>query len=179
MSYTGTRRHLKHLTQEANVLQRVQSGKWVWVYNNLNIHQKVRHECQGIFMCIYTCYELLTSDRLPLIDAQCDSTACCWHQISATQLQVHKHTTEKSQFFDDDILLSSEDGEVLVKRAVRYSAPKQESKTLKDFIVKPSYRLIYTCEQYKSLFARTGPALWVLASLYTYHTKEDPLWCHR
>ena len=48
LSYRNTWRYLKLLTQEANFLQRVQSGKWVWVYDNLNIHQKVRHERQGM-----------------------------------------------------------------------------------------------------------------------------------
>ena len=52
MSYHNTWRYLKLLTQEANFLQRVQSGKWVCVYDNLNIHQKVRHERQGMYMCI-------------------------------------------------------------------------------------------------------------------------------
>ena len=48
MSYTW--RHLKDLTQEANFLQRVQSGKWVRVYDNLNIHQRF---AMNTMVCIY------------------------------------------------------------------------------------------------------------------------------
>ena len=32
------------LTTEAKYLQQVQHGKWIWVYDNLNYHQIVRHE---------------------------------------------------------------------------------------------------------------------------------------
>ena len=43
-----------------------------------------------------------------------------------------------------------------------------ERANFSNYIVKPSYHLIYTYKWYKSsLFACTRPALWVLASLYT------------
>ena len=50
-------------------------------------------------------------------------------------------------------------------------AKEQNFSNFSNYIVKPSYHLIYTYKRYKSsLFARTRPALRVLASLYTCHT---------
>ena len=50
-------------------------------------------------------------------------------------------------------------------------AKEQIFSNFSNYIVKPSYHLIYTYKRYKSsLFARTRPALRVLASLYTCHT---------
>ena len=47
MSYTATWNHLRALTQQANLLTKVQSGHWIWAYDNLNIHRPCRHERQG------------------------------------------------------------------------------------------------------------------------------------
>ena len=47
MSYTATWDHLLALTKEANLLSKVQSGHWIWAYDNLNIHLTTRHERQG------------------------------------------------------------------------------------------------------------------------------------
>ena len=34
-------------TTEAQYLEVVRGGHWMWVYDNVNIHQKVRHEREG------------------------------------------------------------------------------------------------------------------------------------
>ena len=47
MSYTATWDYLIKLTQDAKYTEKVQSGHWVWVYDNLNLHQPVRHERVG------------------------------------------------------------------------------------------------------------------------------------
>ena len=47
MSYTATWDHLLAFTQEANLLTKVQTGNWIWAYDNLNIHRVHRHERQG------------------------------------------------------------------------------------------------------------------------------------
>ena len=47
MSYTATWDHLLALTQQAKLTSKVQSGHWIWAYDNLNVHFSTRHECQG------------------------------------------------------------------------------------------------------------------------------------
>ena len=47
MSYQGTWQYLKQLTAEAEYLKVVRTGHWLWVYDNINVHQKVRHEREG------------------------------------------------------------------------------------------------------------------------------------
>lgn len=47
MSYTSTWTYLQKLTHEAKYTEQVQSGHWMWVYDNLNRHQTVRHEREG------------------------------------------------------------------------------------------------------------------------------------
>ena len=58
MSYKATWEHLLSLTQQANVLRKIQTGHWIWAYDNLNVHRITRHERQGEYMyltstCIY------------------------------------------------------------------------------------------------------------------------------
>lgn len=36
------------LTQDAQYAQQIKDGHWIWVYDNLNLHQVVRHEREGI-----------------------------------------------------------------------------------------------------------------------------------
>ena len=47
MSYTSTWAYLMKLTQDAQYAEQVQSGHWLWVYDNLNRHQTIRHEREG------------------------------------------------------------------------------------------------------------------------------------
>ena len=35
------------LTHDAKYTERVQQGHWIWIYDNLNVNQTVRHERQG------------------------------------------------------------------------------------------------------------------------------------
>ena len=46
-SYATTWKYLKQLTQESMYLESIKEGCWLWIYDNLNLHQKVRHERQG------------------------------------------------------------------------------------------------------------------------------------
>ena len=47
MSYTTSWKYLMALTTEAKYQEMIRSGHWMWVYDNLNIHHRVRHERQG------------------------------------------------------------------------------------------------------------------------------------
>lgn len=57
MSYCATWEYLLSLTQEAELLSKVQSGHWLWAYDNLNIHCHARHERQGVHT-LYWCDKL-------------------------------------------------------------------------------------------------------------------------
>ena len=46
MSYTATWDYLLALTQQANLVSKIQSGHWIWAYDNVNIHRSIRHERQ-------------------------------------------------------------------------------------------------------------------------------------
>ena len=47
ISYNRAWQYLRQLTTEARYLEVVTGGHWIWVYDNVNIHQKVRHEREG------------------------------------------------------------------------------------------------------------------------------------
>ena len=47
LSYEATWQYLKQLTREANFTDMVKCGHWIWVYDNLNFRQAVRHERSG------------------------------------------------------------------------------------------------------------------------------------
>lgn len=51
MSYSSTWSYLLKLTEDAQYTERVQDGHWIWVYDNLNLHQVVRHEREGTPRC--------------------------------------------------------------------------------------------------------------------------------
>ena len=58
MSYSSTWEHLLSLTREAELLSKVQSGHWIWAYDNLNIHSHTRHERQGMCTLLPQCREV-------------------------------------------------------------------------------------------------------------------------
>lgn len=45
--YTSIWDYLRQLTTEARYQELVKSGHWMWVYDNLNMQHKVRHEREG------------------------------------------------------------------------------------------------------------------------------------
>ena len=53
LSYRQTWDYLKSLVQQCNFTTQIQQGCWLWVYDNLNIHQRIRHERQGSETCIH------------------------------------------------------------------------------------------------------------------------------
>ena len=55
VSYQGA---WMYLTTESKCLEFVQSGHWLWVYDNLNLHQKVRHEREGMLGYMYNMHML-------------------------------------------------------------------------------------------------------------------------
>ena len=66
MSYQRSWEYLRQLTAEAELLQVVQNGHWLWVYDNVNLHQTVRHEREGINIRtieVYTITTITTVDR--------------------------------------------------------------------------------------------------------------------
>ncbi len=46
-SYHTTWAYLRQLTTEAQYLDVVRDGHWQWVYDNINMYQRIRHERQG------------------------------------------------------------------------------------------------------------------------------------
>ena len=47
VSYSTAWRYLLQLTTEAKYDRAIQEGKWLWVFDNVNFQQRVRHERQG------------------------------------------------------------------------------------------------------------------------------------
>ena len=47
LSYDMTWIYLKKLIEQANYTGQVKQGRWLWVYDNFNMHQTIRHERQG------------------------------------------------------------------------------------------------------------------------------------
>ena len=47
LSYTSTWSYFMKLTDDAKYTECVQQGHWIWIYDNLNLHQSVIHERQG------------------------------------------------------------------------------------------------------------------------------------
>lgn len=58
LSYDMTWQYLRKIINEMDVEAKIKSGHWVWAYDNLNIHQRVRHERMG--ECINHVYILLS-----------------------------------------------------------------------------------------------------------------------
>ena len=50
-SYTTAWKYLRNLTTEARYLDMIRSGHWIWVYDNLNLQQHIRHEREGTVSC--------------------------------------------------------------------------------------------------------------------------------
>ena len=40
--------YLQKLSTEARFLSIIRSGYWMWIFDNLNIHQTIRHEREGL-----------------------------------------------------------------------------------------------------------------------------------
>ena len=49
LSYNATLMYMKRLVDQADYPAQVKQGRWLWVYDNFNMHQTIRHERQGIF----------------------------------------------------------------------------------------------------------------------------------
>ena len=47
MSYDMTWVYLKRMIMEENYVQRVKEGRWLWIYDNFNMHKATRHEREG------------------------------------------------------------------------------------------------------------------------------------
>ena len=47
VSYSTAWRYLIQLTSEAMYDRAIRAGKWLWVFDNVNFQQRVRHERQG------------------------------------------------------------------------------------------------------------------------------------
>ena len=48
LSYDATWQCLRQLIHEAGYLDMIREGHWIWIYDNLNFSQKVRHERSGL-----------------------------------------------------------------------------------------------------------------------------------
>lgn len=49
VSYSTAWRYLRQLITESRCEEMIRTGHWQWVYDNVNIHQRVRHEREGIY----------------------------------------------------------------------------------------------------------------------------------
>ena len=47
---------LKKLTAEAMYIEAIRKDHWLWVYDNFNMHERVRHEREGTHMLIMRQY---------------------------------------------------------------------------------------------------------------------------
>ena len=50
MSYSSTWNYVRRLAVEAGHTETIQNGRWLWIYDNLNWHMRVRHEREGTIM---------------------------------------------------------------------------------------------------------------------------------
>ena len=50
MSYEATWQHIQQLIFEAGYADVVKQGSWIWIYDNLNLMRKVRHERSGMWL---------------------------------------------------------------------------------------------------------------------------------
>ena len=86
----------KYLISEAHYLDRIKSGHWIWVYDNLNLCQGIRNECDGIIVHIFnqiTCiHHLKNPMRLPLIHDECDVKVGCEQFITSQTLNSVSQT---------------------------------------------------------------------------------------
>lgn len=48
LSYNATWIYLTKLIEEADYMGQLKEGQWLWIYDNLNLHQTIRHERQGM-----------------------------------------------------------------------------------------------------------------------------------
>ena len=49
VSYQTAWKYVQQLTTEARYQEAVHSGHWQWVFDNVNMHQRVRHEREGSY----------------------------------------------------------------------------------------------------------------------------------
>ena len=67
-SYTTAWKYLKSLTTEARYLEMIQSGHWIWAYDNLNLKQHIRHEREGKYCaCMYFKIHVLNINYLTIL----------------------------------------------------------------------------------------------------------------
>lgn len=55
VSYATAWKYLRKITSEAMYLERIREGHWIWAFDNLNIHQRVRHERFGTCLSSTQC----------------------------------------------------------------------------------------------------------------------------
>ena len=47
LSYAATWNYLEQLIECIDYMGQLRQGHWLWIYDNFNIHQAIRHERQG------------------------------------------------------------------------------------------------------------------------------------
>ena len=130
LSYDATWQCLRQLTYEAGYLDMVRNGHWIWIYDNLNFNQTVRHERSGL----YTKNSTINNPFVPIthgivyIDVHPEMmnvTARLAVQIKyLLQGTVNWSDTQpqkkRSELALDDIVPSEGDGLMMYNRAVNY-----------------------------------------------------------
>ena len=128
MSYDRTWYYLQRLTNEAQYLEIVKQGHWMWAYDNINIHMRARHERQGLFNFIAKKYWYFKIHFLNVIDYHSKML----NATSRLAISI-QHLPEWEVDWDDtkpqksrrelqlnDILPSEADGEEFHRRAVHF-----------------------------------------------------------
>lgn len=59
VSYTAAWKYLLKLTTDAMYHTALSTGKWFFVYDNVNVHQRVSHEREGIANCYHKTYHFM------------------------------------------------------------------------------------------------------------------------
>ena len=104
----------------------VRTGHWLWIYDSLNIHLKVRHEWEGNFIDAFLPNNRFSKALFITLDkhgTMINSTACLAVKIqNLPDWDVDWFDTKPQQSRQaltiSDILPSAEDASVLEKRAV-------------------------------------------------------------
>ena len=126
MSYTSIWSYLLKLTTDAQYTEQVKDGHWIWVYDNLNLHQAIRHEREGIASIIMKCMQLQLLNYTDTHSSMLNVTARLAVRIAnLPDWEVNWDDTipqrPRTNLTIDHFLLSVDDSTALHDSAVQYT----------------------------------------------------------
>ena len=115
-------------------MKAIRTGHWLWVYDNVNLHQKVRHEREGTCTCTYIQF-IMPLSNITVVNLHCmfttDKHSTMLNMTARLAVEI-RNLPDWDVDWDDtspqrdpatltisDILPSEADGIELQKRAVR------------------------------------------------------------